>query len=499
MTEMLGSMPKANLLRLAAIALALLAAGASPAAGADELLDGAIATLWGQGLGEKPATPILLLWEMALDESRAAEILDRADPGSRALTDTLLSTLSLSEPLARRQIPQLHVVRDQDPAGIDRAPTWRDLRRVGLELLERIAPYPDHARDRRLQSELIAARARIRRWTPSEVGGLVVLWENWWIDRGDHAEFYLVPAHLPNVDGWLAAYADPRSQNLEQTLWQLAGSLHDDALRARLFVERIDPQRHAFLAAECMEILGSYPADFERRGLPESTWDPGSGRLVGYRASALREIALELLQACTGFFPSGVSEHERVRSCFRWWRRAQLEARYYRDPRSAPDLEEFLAGWDRPEAEGGNSMARVLRRLFMQPETRSVVFDRLGPPQAAMTAELIEWLSLDFKQASERGFAFTYHLEPIRPVPSQTGPRATIPLSEIRGIARAMLVRVSQYELPFEGLPAEEQDALWRRWWEGVRRDPRWHRGEVPEYQDAPSLFRPERGRAGGR
>jgi hypothetical protein len=114
-------------------------------------------------------------------------------------------------------------------------------------------------------------------------------------------------------------------------------------------------------------------------------------------------------------------------------------------------------------------------------------------------AELIAWLDYSFEDASAQGFNFNYRLEPIRPVPSQSGPQAVIRLEFIRALVRTSLERLSGYELPFAGLSAQEQDAQWKRWWEGVRRDPQWHRGAVPEYEDAPRLFEPERSRVGGR
>jgi len=175
-----------------------------------------------------------------------------------------------------------------------------------------------------------------------------------------------------------------------------------------------------------------------------------------------------------------------------------MEARYYRDPSLAPDLSDYLRGWSLPEAEGGNSTARLLRRLYLDQEARGLILDRFSRAQESMVSELMPWLDYDFAQASTQGFNFNYNLEPIRPVPSRTGPRAVITLESIRALTRLLLERVSDYRLPFSEIGAEEQDALWRRWWEGVRRDPRWYRGELPTFDDAPNLFRTERGRADG-
>ncbi|HEX9641489.1 MAG TPA: hypothetical protein VGB13_09265 [Candidatus Krumholzibacteria bacterium] len=481
---------------------ALVACGLPAQVGADassQRLAEQIDVLWGSALGERPATPILLLWEMALDENRAAAILAAAGENARALADTLLLTLSLSEPLALRQIPTLHIVRDQSPAGIDAPPTWRDLRRVGLGLLERIALDESRGRDQRMRRELADARAKIERWTPSEVAGLVVLWQEWWTDRGDDPTLYLAQEAVPDISAWVDAYANPAARLADISLWQLMGRLHDDALRARIFVEALDAERNSFLLSECMEILASYPADFERRGLPEQHWNPTSGTLDGYGADRLRAIALEIATRCSSFLPNGVTEHERIRSCFSWWKSARLQARYYRDPLAAPDLSDYLEGWESPESEGGNSLARLLRRLYLEQEIRSTLLDRFGPRHHAIVSGLIEWLDFDFETARAHGFNFSYELEPIRPVPSQGGPRSVITLESVRAIVRQLLERTSETHLFFDGMEAEEQDALWQRWWEGVRRDPRWYRGEVPPSDGVRRLFEPERARMEGR
>jgi hypothetical protein len=470
-----------------------LACVVSAGARADAELSRHLGDLWSAELGLAPATPALLLLEMANDAQLAERVLARAGAAQRALTDTLLSTLEWSEAQAVSMLPQLHVVRDDSPPPALRPPSWAQLRWQGMLLFERIAPDPQQGRDLRLLRALAERRERVERWTPSEIAGLVVLASQWWIDRGDDAAFYLTPQQRPTVDAWFAARTGDGS------LWTLLAALHDDPLRRRMLLERLSASEHAFLSAECMAVLGSYADDFMARDMPPRRWDAKTGRMVGYDEVDLRAIALEALPRVSPHNPSGMNEHEQIRDAFLWWRRARYQARYYRDARrgAPPVLPRVL--WDvRPPAEGGLPMHEWLKELYSHDELRTLVLEEVGSQHAPLVAELIEWLGYSLEEARAAGFNFAERRFPLRPDPTSKGVLYIVPWASVQLLIRDLLAVITQHELVGgEALDAEAADAQWRAWWANAQADPRWYRDGAK--RPAPGArFEPQRGRSGG-
>jgi hypothetical protein len=467
------------------------AASSRSQVGAGEELQRQLRDLWGDELGAAPATPGLLLFEMAKDAALAERILTRAGASHRSLSDTLLSTLELSEAQAVRMLPELYVVRDDSPGPQLRPPSWPQLRWQGVELLERIALDPSDGRDLRLLRALAERRAQTPRWTPSEIAGLVVLCSEWWVDRGDAAAFYLSADRRPSVEAWVD------SLSAATTLWELLGPLHDDPLRRRMLLARLSPSEHAFLSAECMAILGSYAADFEARGFAPRRWDADLGRMTGYDEVDLREIALAVLPRVSPIIPSGLNEHEQIRDAFAWWRKARYQARYYRDARASapPVLPRVL--WDlRAPAQGGLPMHEWIKELYSHDELRELVLDEMGPQHAPLVAELVQWLGYSQEQAREAGFNFAERRFPLRPDPSSRGLMYVVPWEGVQLLIRELLAAITGYLLVAnEELDAQTANSQWQAWWNGARADARWYRD--PTTVQTPELrFTPQRGRA---
>lgn len=450
--------------------------------------------LWSLEAGVAPATPALLLWEMAQDTQRADSILEGADAASRSLSDTLLSSVELSEPLALRQLPQMHVVHDGDPAGPEKPPTWAAVRRVGLDLLERIALDADVARDRRMTRELADYRRDVRRWTPSVVGGEVELWKAWWVDRGSDSALYADGSAPPDPSSWVERSSRGARNSDVLDVSAMLPRLYEDPLYRRLYLEEIDERTHAGLVASGIRLLDYYAADFEKIGIPAQNWDPETGRLVGYDAERLREIVLDLLSRVSGFVPSGYAQHERIRNSLAWWKSARLQAVYYQDPHAAPDLAEYFVGFHRPQEAGGVQLAALLRNLYLEREIRSLLLEQYGPQHSGVVSELVAWLGYSREQAIEHGFNFSYRLRPLRRVPGQEGPLAVIVWDSVQDLIRQLLRRITQVELVEAGLPPDARNRQWAQWWLNEREDARWYRGEAPA-SEVPR-FVPERARA---
>jgi hypothetical protein len=471
----------------------------TPGAGAQPAPDGlaaGLARLWGDQPPPVPQDLAHLLWRMALDPQVEAGVLSRATDGLRPLTRDLLATLDWTEPLAQRALPDLFIVHTGGPPPGERPPTWADVRWVGLRLLRAIANPHATGRDERLQRDLDEALGQITRRTPSEVGGLVVLWDDWWADRGSDPAFYLDAAQVPNVDGWLASLAAPAGATGARTVLEMTQRMVDDPLRRHLLLDRLDAAHYAFLTAESIEIVKMFKEDFDARGVPFRHWDPELGRHVGYRAWDLRGAALDILEHTTGRMGSGVDEDQRILDWLYWWQRARFEARYYRDPRSGPTLEPWLGNLTRPVADGGRPIAPFLRDLYVAVGFQDLLLEQLRPEHRALVAELVEWLRKDSKQATDAGFEIAYRRFPLRPTPGEEGLLTAISWERVQALIRRLLTILTGVSAPAEGeLPPEELNAFWWDWWRLHGRESQWYRGGVVTGAPEPPPFMPERAR----
>jgi hypothetical protein len=483
------------MMRPAVILFALLVLASTPAR-ADEVESyraRLLASLWGEQEGPAPESVARLLWAMSLDPDVAASVLAQAGSEQRALTHELLSTLSWTEPEALEILPELHVVRTTSPPPGERPPTWADVRWVGLPLLRAIAPH-DTGRDARRDLDLDRALEDMPHHRPSEVAGLVVLWEQWWADRGDDPTLYLDPARVPDVDAWWSQFT--AEGDSAASVLAMAPRLYDDPLRRRLFLQRLSPDVHAYVAAEAIEVIKLYEPEFIALGVPDRRWNPDRGRMEGYRAEDLREMAMRILDHVTSHLASGADEDALITDWLLWWRTARAQARYYRDPTSAPTFDIWLGGLNAPVAEGGKPMATFLRDAYVAEGLRSLLLERLGPEQDQIVAELIEWLHKDQQAAQVDGFEFVHRRFPIRPRYQETGELMGIPWPAVKQLIRDMLETITNVEdLPEGGLSEDRLDAFWFDWWRFHASEPRWYRGAPPEDVQPPP-FEIERARS---
>lgn len=436
-----------------------------------------------------------LLWAMAEDPALAGRVTAAADRRWMALTDTLLSLLSLPEPVALQHLPELHVVRDFGPPAGERPPTWADLREVGVPLLEAIALDPSVGRDQRLRRELARLRAENRDPKPSDVAGLVAAFRQWWVDRGDDPSLTHDSSRIPDVAPWIARIETEVGEDAWSGL-AILQEIDHQPLRRRLFLEALSPDRHAHLAAEFIRVQKLYGVDLRELGVPARRWDAEAGRFRGHRATDLREHARAILRRVTGRIASGVDEQALRNDWLYWWQRARFEARYWRDPHDGPTLERWFTGLDRPESEGGVPATGWVREIYVALGARELILEQLGAEQSPLVAELIELLPLDREEVIARGLHLAYLREPLLPRRDYDGELVAIPWDQARAViveALEAITGVSPRELSGEGDLSSDL-LFWQDWWRRERFDPRWYRdpARVPERQGA---FEPQRGR----
>lgn len=439
-----------------------------------------------------------LLWDMARDADFAAEVYEMADGRSRALTDTLVQFVSMTETEATAHIDSLAVPRDR--SGRDRpAPLWSEVQWQGVQLLRRIAPDASVARDVRFRREMDQAMDGVTRPQRAAVRGVVEVARQWWAERGENPELTHDPTRIPDIDTRVArldlAADDPE-------VWAAPGLLADlDAdlvLHVRV-ARRLDPDRHAHLVAELVQALRSFPEDFTDAGIAARRWDASRGRTVGHNAADLWAIALELLERCTGRFFSGPDDTIRRLAALGWWEGAQYEARFWRDPTDAPTLARFLEdGLVGPDGRPRRA-AVWAREVYLERGVRDLVVDRLGPPQRNTVAELIALLPMPAADAHAAGFAQAYRSDVVDQ-PGVTR-RVAVDWDAARDFLRRMLTRLTGVEEP-AGVASLEPGArasFWLDWWAAHRDEPQWSRPgfvtpSIPSTTDRP-LFEPRRGR----
>lgn len=420
--------------------------------------------------GGRHAELLPMLHDMADDPAWAAELLGRAGAEQRPLTRPLLEALALSEAQAAGRLPGLHVVRDDSPPPGERPPTWTDLRQEGLRLLRAVALEPGTvARDARLARELDEAQEGMDRVTPSRVAGLLVLWQEWWVDRGDDPAFHPEGEAPPTVEPWLARAAATGPGEAVDTVVRLVQDMDREPLRRRMFLEQLDPARHGGLVSGAIELLRWYQDDFAQAGVPIAQWNPEAQRLVGHRAPELREQAMALLRALTPHAASGVDEHVRIVDWLAWWRGARFDPAWYPEGAEPPSLDPWLRV---PDGEDDADMAAWLHALYTAEGFRPLLLERLGEEHRVLAGPLVRWLGFTRERAGAAGFALAHERFPLRPPPGgeARGEWFAIPWPQVQAMVRDLLERLTGATPP--DLPPAAQDDWWRQWWQAAQGAP---------------------------
>jgi hypothetical protein len=439
----------------------------------------------GSALDPRPTDVPTLLWEMARDAEAADAVLDRANATHRALVDTLLCFVSLEEPAARAQLPALFRIDDRVITREGRPPAWADVRWQGVRLLRILAPDPGVGRDVRLARELDAAMARVSIPQPAAVAGAVIVLRDWWAERGEDPQLTHDQSRVLDLDPWLKRLdllpEDPDAWMAPQLLADLD---RDMVLRERL-LERLSPQRHAHLAAELVSVLPMLPDSLETLGIERPGWDPQTHEVVGHAAIDLWNLAVRMLEIVTGEPVSGGDDRSRRLAALLWWDGHRHEARYWRDPRQAPDLGRFLRELDVPEEEGGPNAGAWARSLYLEPAVAELVLERLGPEHRGIVAELIALLPLNRDQAHAAGFVMAARRRSVIADPGSSSMVVGLVWAEARAFVRRLIAVLTGIEPP-AGLDAASADAFWLQWWQENRDDPQWSRGTTASGRRGP-------------
>ena len=460
------------------VAALLLAGGAVPAkAGGEEELRTLVLDL-AQSRAERPTTIPGLLWWMAEDESFSEEVLTRADARHRALTDSLLSFVALKEPAARAQLPDLYRIVDGGPAPPERPTSWPDLQWEGVQLLSRIAPDPEVGRDIRLRRDLAEAMERVRFPQPAAVAGAVLVLERWWAERGEDPGLTHDPSRIPDLDPWLRRLDLPFSDEEAWTAPHMVADLDADPVLRERILARLEPARHAHLAAELAAVLEMLPETLREEGIEPRRWDPDTQTTVGHATLDLWRLSIRMLEVVTGEPISGADDRIRRYAALAWWDRHRHEGRYWRDPRDAPSLAPYLEGLDRPEAEGGQNAGAWARSLYLEPSVADVVLERLGAPHRGLVAELVALLPMDRESAHRAGFAQAMLRRSPDSPPGSRGQTVGIDWDDARRFVRRVLEVLTGLSPP-PGVTGQDADAFWERWWNEHRDEAVWSRARA--------------------
>jgi hypothetical protein len=439
-----------------------------------------------------------VLWDMARDEDFALRWLASVDERQLVLADTLLSVLRMTEPQLRPLLPDMHVVSDFAPPPEERQPDWARVRWVGVRWMREIAGLAGEGRDRRLVAELDEAMARVDRPQRAEMGGLVERLVLWWADRG------LDPGlthHRPPRDPAAASLARAEAPSVRPGLGLLREMDADAVVRERV-LDRLSREESAWLTRDFMLVVEVDADSLQALGVPPRRWDADVGIMRGHAAVDLRRLAMDALDQCAPAVVAPEDDFPRRIARLAWWDDARFEARYWPDPRQAPDFSDFLAGLGRPEADGGRDLMQWVRLIHLQsPRTQSRILEQLGPAQQGAVAELLGLARLDRVQAAEAGFRLAYARRPIIESEGARPVTVAIDWQRVQGLVREMLAAITGAQPPAVLAAAPESlAAWWADWWDVEREDERWYRGPVPEHLQLPEAepglrLAPRRGR----
>lgn len=439
-----------------------------------------------------------VLWELASDEAFAQAWLGSVDERQLVLTDTLLSVLRMTEPQLRPLLPDMHVVSDFPSGEGERSPDWAAVRWAGVRWFRELVGLTGEGRDRRLASELDEAMAGVGRPQRAEMGGLVEMLVLWWADRGlDPALTHRQPPRDPAA----AALDRARSTSGLPGLALLQEMDADPVVRERV-LQRLDLADSAWLARDFMLVVEVEADSLRTLGVPERRWDADTGIMRGHSTTALRRLALDALDQCAPAVVAPEQDLARRIARLAWWDDARFEARYWPDPRQAPDFGAFLLGLGRPVSEGGRDPMRWTRLIYLQsPRTRERILEQLGPAQEGAVAELLGLAALERADAAEAGFNLVYTRRPLAQAEGTRRVTVAIDWRQVQELIREMLVAITGVEPPPVLAAAPESlAAWWANWWAAEREDPRWSRGPVPEVLQLPDSgprldLDPQRGR----
>lgn len=442
-----------------------------------------------------------VLWGIASDQDFARDFLAAVDDRQLVLADTLLSVLRMSEPQVRALLPDLYVIRDfGDPPG-QRPPAWADVRWAGVRWMRRILDFGPDGRDERLRRELDAAMVDVGRPQPAEMGGLVEILVLWWADRGlDPALTHHRPPRDPAASALAAGTARPTPEHPLPGLELLLAMDDDPVVRERVLA-RLSPDSTACLVHDLMLAVDVDADSLYALGVEPRRWDAEVQVARGHAIPTLRALALTALDQTAPAVVSGPDELGRRLARMAWWESARYEARYWSDPRQAPDFSIFLLGLREPAEEGGRELMRWVRLVHLQPPvTRRRILERLGDDQAPVVAELVGLAALDRQEAAAAGFRMVYTRRPLTASEGRREVAIAIDFEQVRDLVYDMLAAITGDGPPpvLAGAPGARAE-WWTDWWASHRDEDRWYRGPLPGYLERPAQpaldLQPRRGR----
>ena len=443
-----------------------------------------------------------ILWGIASDESFATEFLESVDSRQIALADTLLAVMRMPEPALRSLLPRLYVISDFGPPPGERDPAWADIRWAGVRWFRKILDSCPEGRDQRTRQDLDQAMATVGVPQRAEMGGLVGVLVLWWADRGlDPVLTHHQEPRDPAARALEVASALPTEVEPFPGLTLLMAMDADPVIRERV-LGRLSQDDTAWLAHDLVLVVAADVDSLSSLGVPRRHWDPEAGVSRGHNVVSLRRLALLALDETAPVVYAGPDDLTRRLARLNWWDGAKFEARYWSDPRQAPDFAIFLLGLRKPVSEGGRDFMRWVRLLHLQPQVlQAQILEQLGPEQEPTVAELMGLAALSRGEAAQAGFRMVYTR---RPITRSEGPRevsVAIDWETVRRLIREMLAAITGLQSPAVlGAAPESLTAWWADWWAAERDDPRWYRGELPAILELPPSdpgldLSPQRGR----
>jgi len=478
------SRPESGHLKLIPCIFVLLAlAGSADSATADV---GALLNEIAPPAGESGVAGIL--WGIAAEESFATSFLESVDSRQIVLADTLLAVLRMSEPQMRELLPRLHVISDFGPPPGERDPAWADVRWAGVRWYRRILDLVEEGRDQRARQDLDEAMFTVDRPQPAEMGGLVRILVEWWADRGlDPALTHHRPPRDPAVRVLEAAAALPTADEPHPGLSLLMAMDSDPVVRERV-LGRLSPEDTAWLVRDLILAIEVDSDSLAALGVPPRRWDAEAGISTGHNTLLLRRLAMQALDQTAPVVVAGPDDLTRSLARLTWWDEARFEARYWSDPRQAPDFAIFLLGLRIPESEGGRDLMRWVRLIHLQPRgLEQRILEQFGAAQEPVVAELMGLAALSRVDAAQAGFRMVYTRRPITRSEGTRAVSVAIDWESVRQLIREMLSSITGLQSPAVLAAAPESlTAWWADWWESVRDDLRWYRGELPAILELP-------------
>jgi hypothetical protein len=438
------------------------------------------------------------LWVLADDEEFALRFAESVDERHLVLADSLLSLLRMSEPTLRELLPDMYTISDFGPPPGERDPDWARVRWAGIRWMRRIVEFAPDGRDARLRQELDAAMLRVDRPQRAEMGGVVEILVEWWADRG------LDPAlthHRPPRDPAVRALSVIADGGPRPGLELLLAMDRDVVVRERV-LRRLSVEETAWLARDFMLALEIEADSLRALGVPERAWDPETGTMQGHTVLALRRLALAALDQTAPPVVAGPDDLTRRLARLAWWDDARFEARYWSDPRRAPDFSPFLTGLAIPTDQGGRDVMTWVRMIHLQsPGTQRRILEQLGVAQRPVVAELLGLAELERDEAAGAGFRMVYRRRPITRAEGTREVSVAIDWRQVVALVRSMLAAITGERPPAVLARAPESlGAWWADWWANERDDERWYRGPLPPHLELPDTgrrpeFEPGRGR----